>query len=1188
MASYGQFETSREVVRTGLGVVWSARPKGQSVPPGQEKHAIKLREAIEDFVGAQRARELIDEFLGRAEAQIAARNASGLPAGDWGFLAPIHDKGPCDEGAYIVTDLYPRSVRWLAQTRTPVSGPMLARFTSGVLGGLRQFEKAGRVHGNIKPSNVFLAGAEDLTLADVKLDDPMPRAGLTQPERDADLAELGKLIYLLVTGKPFRDLHQLPRDTAPEWQQLLEAEPTWRKLCFDLINPEAARPTFEEIDARITQSPAAGAAAGSTLEFQVAPVVRQKKTGRNIAIAAGVGVVLIVVGAVVLSGNEKSGPAPIVKKIERVEEVPVFSEADPRQSGWAERDDPVPMTRLQALIQEADALTGKPLDERSRELATLIEAFTARRAEIQAMDWNEDTKPAILDAMAKLAEMSRQFDAPLDAFAAEVKKAQLVQKREEAERASGLKWLQNQKTALAEGDLLFEAAADGPLNQAWARWVDQLIADATLDESTKEKRGRELRDGLRALNREVGVEVDPQLAYAELLNSKQKELVRKTMEEVPFFKDLQWQPNEEEVRKRLGSFLEYRSAVETAFSEGTRVGGMIAEGGYALLEEALPGRTLDQVWKDVESIPVFADLLNDQALMGKAPEIRRAVELVAQLRSIAAYTDAKPLEDVLASADISPSTGATAWVALGTALPVNTRADLLRHLDAFKKVTALRSAIADSDRANQFLVRAERAMRTRWTDAFLKAADLESVTALLGDRDAAAVDEATIEALPARCKYNLALAEFKATNARLSAPTQRRALTAEKDKFLAAVAAMGPEIQNDPAVSATISGLRAIFEGQKLPKVEDFSEMGPARIKDWVAKVEGADFESVSYTFTPRGRSAVVISFRQVKQDATGEVAYIQTTELSIEQANAIAVSAGPTSGIARLLPREAPDSKGGVRAWISGQNARTSLIQPVSVPNPSTDTGRGSWEQTGGGWWGAIPFRSGQAPFAEGVAPLSPSAATPFQSAPVSLLLTIAATAGCRPPTVSEFKAAVAMEGGWSPSPDSNLRDQTWLRQKEFVAQMPSAPQGESWPDYGAFTGPTKPAENAGAVAAVDFDDKALWFRPVQEGPGSQLKNLIGNVAELVVEDAEGWAPDMRISDAVKLLQGNVAVMGGSAQSAREIAIDTPLKMRREELRDGPSDVGIRLAFPGLQVVNISAKMADVLAGAKVVVGVR
>lgn len=1174
MASYGQFETSREVVRTGLGVVWSARPKGQSVPPGQEKHAVKLREAIEDFVGAERARELIEEFLGRAEAQIAARDASGLPAGEWGFLAPIHDKGPCDEGAYIVTDLYPRSVRWLAQTRAPVSGPMLARFTSGVLGALRQFEKAGRVHGNVKPSNVFLAGAEDLALADIKLDDPLPKAGLTQSERDADLAELGKLIYLLVTGKPFRDLHQLPRDTAPEWQQLVEAEPTWRKLCFDLINPESARPTFEEIDARIAQNAAAGAAAGSTLEFQVAPVVRQKKTGRNIAIAAGVGVVLIGVGVVMLGGNKKSGLAPIVKKIERVEEVPVFSEPDPRQSGWAERDDPVPMTRLQALIQEADALTGKPLDERTRELATLIDAFTARRSEILAMEWNEDTKPAILEAMASLSEMSRQFDAPLDVFAAEVKRAQLVQKREEAERASGLKWLQNQKTALAEGDLLFEATADGPLNQAWARWLDQLIADPTLDESSKEKRGRELRDGLRALNRDVGVEVDPRLAYAELLNSKQKELVRKTMEEVEFFKDLQWQPNEEEVKKRLGSFLEYRSAVETAFSEGTRVGSMIGEGGYALLEEALPGKTLDQVWKEVESIPVFADLLQDQALMGKAPEIRQAVELVAQLRSIAAYTEAKALEDVLARADLSPSTGATAWVALGTALPVNTRDDLLRHLDAFKKVTALRAGIADSDRASQFLIRAERAIRKRWTDAFLKAPDLDTVTALLGDREAAVIDDATIDALPARCKYNLALAEFKATNARLSAPTQRKALTAEKDNFIAAVAAMGPEIQNDPAVSATISGLRAIFEGQKLPKVEDFNEMGPARIKDWTVKVEGADFESVTYTFTPRGRPPVVIDFRQVRIDSTGEVAYIQTTELSIEQANAITVSAGPQSQVMANLPKS-NDVGSGVKAWIAGEG-RTSPIAVLAA---------GNRDGTGGGWWPYEPQRSGPPAFPEGLECPPPSASTPLQQAPPRMLLAIAAAAGCRPPTAAEFARAVELEGGWSKSEGVNLRDRTWQRQLQHVMTMPTEPKNKSWPDLGMFQSDLDPPLKENAVAAVDFDDNHLWFWNVEAGGGSQFKNLVGNVSEIVLDSDDGWAPDMRAADAIRVLRPKVRVLGGSAISPRELAPDVPKKPIAAELQSGCSDLGMRLAFPGLQVVNISAKMADVLAGAKVVV---
>jgi hypothetical protein len=1191
MPSYGQFDTLREVARTGLGSVWSAKPRGGSVAPGQEKHAVKIREAIEDFVGAERAKELIDDFLGRAEAQIAAKATSG--AADWGNLAPIYEKGTCDDGAYVVSDLYTRSARWLAASRVPMTGASLARITGGVLGALRQYEKGGRVHGNLKPANVFLTGSDDLAVADIRVDDPAAKAGLSDAERSDDVAELGKIIFLLVTGKPFKDLFQLPRDTSPEWQQLAEAETIWRKLCFDLINPEGKKPTLDEIQARITQSPtaaksagtAAGAEAGAaSLEFQIAPVAAPKGKGKLIAIAAVVGIVGIGV-AVMALGDKKPEDKKLVAGGGTTTNEPPKPEIppDPRETGWVEKDDPRLMTELAAEIKQAEALTGTPLAERTAELSKLIEEFKAKREAIKLMPWTEtpESQTALKQSMEELKQLAAGFEAPKATFSADLKVAQKKQEKADNEKLDGVKFLDKQRQYLADGDYLFSGGPTYSFNVMWAKALDGLIAapPEKLSDVDKKARGQEIRDGLSKLEGSIPSPVDAKEPYAELVNAKRAAVLDELVGKVPLISDdFKWQPDQKKIDEVLGSFTAYNNAVDQAYRDGTRVASMIGQGGFALGEDAQPGKTLDRVWKDVEEIPVFAELLKDQALMSKAPEINQAAGLISQLRSINAYSDATKLEGVLADAAASPSAGATAWVALGKALPTNARADLARHIAAHTKLVAMAARIPDQSKAADFVARADAALGERWTQAFVKASDLASVSGLLADRVAAKVTPKNLDSLPAASKYNILLGEFVATNTRLSAPTQRRELTAEKDTFLAAVAALPSEITGDPGVSATISGLRAIFEGQKLPKVEDFAAMGPGRLAGWTPKVDGAEFETVSYTYTPARRNAtpVVLTFNQIKIDATGEVTYIQSTELSIEQANAIALAAGRTSGIAALIPKDTDrDTRFGVRAWAPG-TAATTVFQVAPPSNDATGTG--------GSWWTFSPYRSGPAPFPADLTVAPPKVDVPMQQAPLRMLLTIAASAGCRVPTVAEFERAVQAEGGWATGPTSNLRDQAWSKQHQYVRAMTGTPQEYSWPDLGAFVGKAAVPSKVDAVPAVDSDDKALWFWGVEEGGGSRFKNLIGNVSEMVLTDASGWVADDKPADAVKAMASKLSIMGGSAISPKEIPIDKPTGLVAADIRDGPADVGCRLAFPGLQVVNISQKMGDVLKDAKVV----
>jgi hypothetical protein len=212
---------------------------------------------------------------------------------------------------------------------------------------------------------------------------------------------------------------------------------------------------------------------------------------------------------------------------------------------------------------------------------------------------------------------------------------------------------------------------------------------------------------------------------------------------------------------------------------------------------------------------------------------------------------------------------------------------------------------------------------------------------------------------------------------------------------------------------------------------------------------------------------------------------------------------------------------------------------------------------------------------YAPGVEPEVPTADHPVQRISPAVAEVVARALGCRLPTGAEWDRAVALEWAAAEVPSGpawNLRDKTWRVQQEYFFALRKNRQQpvEVFGDTDVFdprqeNGVTGGKAEQAAVwqsrellpdrsaAAGEYDDKHLWFRPVNPGadaPAKRLHHLIGNVAEYLIEpESDGKEPQ-------------VLVAGGSCLSSPTIDPRKPYPVERTRMPMGRSDVGFRLAF--------------------------
>ncbi|MEX2217766.1 MAG: hypothetical protein WD749_03320 [Phycisphaerales bacterium] len=284
MPTFGRFETTRELYRTGLTVLWSARAPGDETPL-----VVKEIQAQAEIFGDEASRRAVTVFLQRARVQ---QQAAGEGRGHW---APVLDLGETETGAYLVTPLYPRSAQRLITGRVKLDAGAMVTLLESAITGLAEIAKASsRAHGNLKASNLLIAGSTEEPITRAVLSDPAESA--TPADAPADLRALGEVLYQLVMHQPFRARGGWPVPPSPEWDRFGPSGNALLELCNRLLDPSLPDnpPPLEELLAHL-------------------PTLRPAPRSRKPVLLIGAVVGLLAIGGVVggilvLRGGE-SGPS---------------------------------------------------------------------------------------------------------------------------------------------------------------------------------------------------------------------------------------------------------------------------------------------------------------------------------------------------------------------------------------------------------------------------------------------------------------------------------------------------------------------------------------------------------------------------------------------------------------------------------------------------------------------------------------------------------------------------------------------------------------------------------------------------------------------------------------------------------------------------------------------------------------
>ncbi|UCG48986.1 MAG: SUMF1/EgtB/PvdO family nonheme iron enzyme [Phycisphaerales bacterium] len=228
MASFGRYETVREIHRTGFTVVYGARA---SQDPA-EKFAVKLFQPFTPLLDADQVEKRSRLFLNSAAVQ--QKVAAAGP--HW---APVYQAEAVPDGAFYVTDKYERSLQQLIDTRIRLSSEAMVAIIESIALGLIELKQAcTRPHGNLKATNVLISGTGDAAAMAAVLSDPLPDESLDKRMHwAADLQVIGDLIYQLVMQRPAPATVGWQAPESKEWTSLGRRQgQIWRDLCNRLLN----------------------------------------------------------------------------------------------------------------------------------------------------------------------------------------------------------------------------------------------------------------------------------------------------------------------------------------------------------------------------------------------------------------------------------------------------------------------------------------------------------------------------------------------------------------------------------------------------------------------------------------------------------------------------------------------------------------------------------------------------------------------------------------------------------------------------------------------------------------------------------------------------------------------------------------------------------------------------------------
>jgi TPR repeat protein len=246
MAIFGAYETSEELERTPFSVVFKA---SQADGKTRSPFIIKSLDLDATAVDPQTLDAKNQQFLSAVRVQQKISDRSGTC--HW---APVHDVGTVRGRAFYVSDFYPRTVAGMIKGRVKVSPRALYSVIRGVILGLQELNQyCRRPHGNLKAPNILIADP-DLDPTEVYLSDPCADEQLPAESADAaDMKALGRLIYQLVTHRPFPEVGGWPIQPNAEWHRLGRRRgKDWLAFANQLLDPLTEKPmTLDDAAAAI-------------------------------------------------------------------------------------------------------------------------------------------------------------------------------------------------------------------------------------------------------------------------------------------------------------------------------------------------------------------------------------------------------------------------------------------------------------------------------------------------------------------------------------------------------------------------------------------------------------------------------------------------------------------------------------------------------------------------------------------------------------------------------------------------------------------------------------------------------------------------------------------------------------------------------------------------------------------------
>jgi PEGA domain/Sulfatase-modifying factor enzyme 1 len=252
---FGPFEAGREIASANGATVYRAKQAGDL----KREYVIKLfspADAAITDAGEAKAelaplfQDLISAFISRINLQKQA--AESAP-----WFAPILASGQDRRGAWYATHFYARSVQGMLDRLVALETRDLFPLIQSVVKAALHLKKtAGRSHGNLKPSNIFIDGAGKPRSSRVLVSDPL--AGEARDAAVFELADLravGELLYQLALRRKV-DFSTgwviLPVEATRDWTALFGKQTSnWIDLCNKLLDPNLslAHYNLEKLDA---------------------------------------------------------------------------------------------------------------------------------------------------------------------------------------------------------------------------------------------------------------------------------------------------------------------------------------------------------------------------------------------------------------------------------------------------------------------------------------------------------------------------------------------------------------------------------------------------------------------------------------------------------------------------------------------------------------------------------------------------------------------------------------------------------------------------------------------------------------------------------------------------------------------------------------------------------------------------